>query len=74
MEKKHWILCLDHLNEDGRTAGCFFLDIDMPVMDGFQFMEEYISFKTKLGKKKNNIIYMVSLIGRPSDIWKGQIR
>ncbi|GHC59481.1 response regulator [Ulvibacter litoralis] len=34
------------------------LDINMPIMDGFQFMEEYIKIKPKVGKKI--LIYMVS--------------
>lgn len=34
------------------------LDINMPIMDGFQFMEEYIKIKPRVGKKI--VIYMVS--------------
>jgi CheY-like chemotaxis protein len=35
-----------------------FLDINMPIMDGFQFMEEYIKLKPNLKKKVT--IYMVT--------------
>jgi CheY-like chemotaxis protein len=34
------------------------LDINMPVMDGWQFMENYVLLKPKIGKKIQ--IYMVS--------------
>lgn len=35
-----------------------FLDINMPVMDGWKFMEHYVQIKPQLGKKIN--IYMLS--------------
>jgi len=35
-----------------------FLDINMPIMDGWQFIEAYILLKPRIGKKI--IIYMVS--------------
>ncbi len=35
-----------------------FLDINMPVMGGFQFMEEYLKIKPRIDKKI--IIYMIS--------------
>ncbi|GER59868.1 response regulator [Patiriisocius marinus] len=34
------------------------LDINMPIMDGFQFMEEYVKIKPRVGK--SILIYMVS--------------
>ncbi|MBD3749358.1 MAG: response regulator [Sphingobacteriales bacterium] len=43
-----------------------FLDINMPIMDGFQFMEEYIKLKPKVGKKI--IIYMVTSSVDSADI------
>ena len=35
-----------------------FLDINMPIMDGWQFLEEYILLKPRIGKKI--VIYIVS--------------
>jgi len=43
-----------------------FLDINMPIMDGFQFMEEYVKLAPKVGKKIT--IYMVSSSVDPADI------
>lgn len=42
------------------------LDIDMPIMDGFQFIEEYIKIKQKINK--NITIYMVSSSVDSADI------
>ena len=42
------------------------LDINMPVMDGWEFLEEFIKIKHKLAK--NITIYMVSSSIQQSDI------
>ncbi len=47
------------------------LDINMPIMDGFQFMEEYIE-KIKPRIEKEISIYMVSSSVDPSDINKAK--
>ncbi|OAB81439.1 response regulator [Cochleicola gelatinilyticus] len=47
------------------------LDINMPIMDGFQFMEEYIKLKPRVGKKI--LIYMVSSSVDPSDIRRAEM-
>lgn len=57
---------LDNLQNDKELPDIIFLDIDMPIMDGFQFMEEYIKLKPDLGKKIT--IYMVSSSVDPVDI------
>ncbi|WP_055442454.1 response regulator [Lacinutrix himadriensis] len=57
---------IENLNNDEELPDVILLDINMPIMDGFQFMEEYIKIKPKLGKKI--IIYMVSSSVDTSDI------
>ncbi|MGJ8736400.1 response regulator [Zobellia laminariae] len=46
------------------------LDIDMPIMDGFQFLKAYKEIETKLSKKI--AIYMVSSSVDPEDIEKAK--
>ena len=41
------------------------LDLNMPVMDGFEFLKKYIMLKPKLGKKIT--IYVVSSYISPTD-------
>lgn len=46
------------------------LDLSMPVMDGWQFLEEYIVLKPRIGKKI--VIYVVSSSISPDDIQKAK--
>ncbi|MBD0777301.1 response regulator [Maribacter sp. ANRC-HE7] len=59
---------LENLNEDKELPDVILLDINMPIMDGFQFMEEYVKIKPKMGK--NITIYMVSSSIDDADIEK----
>tara|TARA_B100000795_G_scaffold254654_1_gene225720 strand:- start:2288 stop:2701 length:414 start_codon:yes stop_codon:yes gene_type:complete len=43
-----------------------FLDVNMPIMDGWQFIEEYASIKTELNKKI--VIFMLSSSVNPINI------
>lgn len=42
------------------------LDLNMPIMDGFEFLEAFIKLKPRLGKKIN--IYIVSSSDSPIDL------
>jgi CheY-like chemotaxis protein len=45
-----------------------FLDVNMPIMDGWQFMEEFASIKEKI--KKKIVIFMLSSSLNPMDVEK----
>ncbi len=57
---------IDNIANPSVLPDVIFLDLLMPNMDGFQFMEEYIKLKPRLGKKIT--IYMVSSSINPEDI------
>ncbi|RXG23362.1 response regulator [Leeuwenhoekiella aequorea] len=57
---------IGNLNKQNELPDVIFLDVNMPIMDGFQFMEEYIKIKPEVNKKI--IIYMVSSSVDPVDI------
>jgi CheY-like chemotaxis protein len=42
----------------------------MPIMDGFEFMEEYVKIKPKVGKKIT--VYMISSSVNPVDLEKAK--
>lgn len=59
---------LDNIDNKDQLPDVILLDINMPVMDGFQFMEEYVKINPRVGKKIT--IYMVSSSVDDKDVEK----
>jgi CheY-like chemotaxis protein len=59
-----------NLDSSENLPDIILLDNNMPIMDGFQFMEEYIKIKPRVGKKI--LIYMVSSSVDSNDIEKAK--
>ncbi|SKC58895.1 response regulator [Ohtaekwangia koreensis] len=61
------LIFLKHHAGDSETLPDYiFLDINMPFVDGWMFLEDYSLFKTNLSKKI--LIYMVSSSIDPRDV------
>ncbi|MFQ3296784.1 MAG: CheY-like chemotaxis protein [Polaribacter sp.] len=65
---------IHYLNEHCANAenipNIIFLDVNMPIMDGWQFMKEYANIKVKI--KKKIVIFMLSSSINPIDIQRAQ--
>ncbi|SMD38208.1 Response regulator receiver domain-containing protein [Reichenbachiella faecimaris] len=59
-----------NLSNHTQLPDVILLDINMPIMDGFQFIEEYIKIKPSVSKKI--AIYMVSSSLDPIDLDKAK--
>lgn len=57
-------------NNPEKLPDIIFLDINMPIMDGFQFMEAYSKIKDKIEKKIT--IYMITSSIDPVDLEKSK--
>lgn len=60
------IFLKDNMKNREILPDIIFLDINMPYMDGWQFMEEFVKLKPSLSKVIT--IYMVSSSVQPSDV------
>ena len=56
----------DNVSNNENLPDIIFLDVNMPVMDGWQFLEEYLCIKPQI--EKNIVIYMVSSSSNPADL------
>jgi CheY-like chemotaxis protein len=55
-----------NINDKDKLPDIIFLDINMPVMNGWQFLNKYIMLKSKIEKKV--LIYIVSSSNNPDDL------
>ncbi|MGK0447642.1 response regulator [Patiriisocius sp. Uisw_017] len=56
----------DNKSTNENIPDIIFLDVNMPIMDGWQFIDEYASIKTEI--KKKIVIFMLSSSVNPIDI------
>ncbi len=57
---------IDNIGNNENVPDIIFLDINMPIMDGWQFLDEYVQIKPRIGKKI--IIYLVTSSIDPADL------
>lgn len=55
----------DNISNEDHLPDIIFLDLNMPIMDGWQFLEEYIKLKPRVGKKIT--VYLVTSSVDPAD-------
>ncbi|MEZ4946019.1 MAG: response regulator [Cyclobacteriaceae bacterium] len=57
---------IENIASNDNLPDVIFLDVNMPIMDGWQFLEEYIKLKPRVGKQI--AIYMVTSSVDPVDV------
>ncbi len=60
----------ENCNDLHQLPEVILLDLSMPIMDGWQFLEEYVVLKPRIGKKIT--LYIVTSSISPSDIAKAR--
>jgi CheY-like chemotaxis protein len=64
-EQAMWFL-IDNIANNENLPDVIFLDLNMPVMNGWQFLEEYVKLKPRIGKIIT--IYVVTSSSDPVDL------
>ena len=59
-----------HKHDNTKLPDIIFLDLNMPIIDGWQFLEDYSLFKDEI--KKEIIIYIVTSSINPDDLIKAR--
>ena len=62
----------NNLNNDYQLPEVIFLDLSMPIMDGWQFLDEFTSLSLKTDKTEKILIYICSSSISPHDITKAK--
>ena len=57
---------IENKTKDDKIPEVLFLDVNMPIMDGWMFIEEYARIKTEITKKI--VVFMLSSSVDPLDI------
>ncbi len=68
-EEAIWFLA-DNLSNSENLPDIIFLDINMPIMDGWQFLDEFVKIKPRLSKKIT--IYIITSSPNPADMAQAQ--
>lgn len=58
-------------NQPEKLPEIILLDLNMPIMDGWEFLDKYICMKPRIGKKIT--IYIVSSSINPKDIQRAKL-